>query len=88
MLRLHVQFTCHLVAVVCKKIVVQRFLVARNGAAYARGMCRKDGAYLWQLVVDVECTETAHPFIGMVDDPLAGIQKMTVEALNDQCGGV
>ena len=67
-LRLHVQLTCHLVAVIGKEVVVEGFLIAGYRTSDTGGMGREDGTNLWQLVVDIQGTESTHPLIGVIDD--------------------
>ena len=86
-LGLHIQFSSHLITIIGKQIVVERFHVTSNGATDTRGMGRKDGTDLGQLVVDIECTQSAHPLISMIDDLLRQVEIMVVEALHHKgCG--
>ena len=65
--RLHIQLTGHLITIISGKIVVQRFHVASYRTSDAGGVGRKDGTNLRQFVVDVKCTQTAHPLVGMIN---------------------
>ena len=67
-LALHIELACHLIAVVCEEIVVERFHVAGNTTSDTCGMCSEDSSHLRQLVVDVEQTQSGHPLIGMIND--------------------
>ena len=83
-LRLHVQLASHLVAVIGKKIVVQRFLIASNGTAYAGSMGGEDSTYLGQMSIDVKCAQTAHPLVSMINNTLVLIKIVVVIALHYQ----
>ena len=67
-LALHVELSRHLVAIICKKIVIERLHIAGNASSDTCGMGSKDSAHLRQLVVDVEQTQTSHPLISVIDD--------------------
>ena len=66
--RLHVKLIGHLVTIIGKQIVIERFLITGNRTAYTGSMGRKECCYLWNILVQVEGTQTAHPLIGMIDD--------------------
>ena len=68
MFRLHIQLTGHLITIISKKIVVEGLHVACYRTTDAGGMGRKDGTDLGQLIVDIECAQTAHPLVGVIDD--------------------
>ena len=42
MFGLHIQLTCHLVAIISEKIIIQRLIVSGNGTPDGRGMCREN----------------------------------------------
>ena len=80
--RLHVQFACHLVAVIGKQIVVQRLLVTCYRTSDTRGMCSKYGSDLGQMRLNVECAQTAHPLVSVVNHALAFVQVVVVVTLH------
>ena len=65
---LHVQLGSHLVAVICLKVFVERLVVAGNTASDTCSMCGEDGRNLRHAVVDVECAQTSHPLVSMINN--------------------
>ena len=45
-LALHIEFTGHLVAIVGKQVVIQRFIISRNTSSYACSMGSEKRGYL------------------------------------------
>ena len=66
MLRLHVEFLSHLVAVISPEILVERLVIASDRATYRGGVGSEYGADGWYLVLDIESAETCHPLVGMI----------------------
>ena len=64
---LHVQFGCHLIAVVGIKIVVQRLVVASYTSTNAGGMGGEDGGNGGNMLLHIECAKTCHPLMGLKD---------------------
>ena len=71
-LRLHVKFGRHLVAVVALEVGIEGLVVAGNGAPNARGVGGEDGTHFGAFVLQEEHAQPRHPFVGLVDDALAG----------------
>ena len=67
-LRLHIQLLGHLVAIVGKKIVVERFVVASDAPPDARGVGGENRGDLRQMMVDIQQSEARHPFVGVIND--------------------
>ena len=78
---LHVQLARHLVAIIGKQVVVQRLLVTRNRSSNAGSVGSKHRTNLWQLVVQVQQSQSAHPLVSVVNHLLFGLQAVLVETL-------
>ena len=90
MFRLHIQLLSHLVAIIGKEVVIEGLLVTSNRTSDASGMGCEDGTNLWQFIVDIKGTKSAHPFIGMIDNLCIVIEgfafdSIHIKALHDQC---
>ena len=85
---LHVQLLGHLVTIISKQIVVERFHVTSYRTPDACGMRREHRTDLRQPVVDIERTQSAHPLIGMVYHLLVAVQIMMIETLHHQSSSI
>ncbi len=61
--RLHVEFGCHLVAVVVGELVVERLAVAAYAAAYACGVCGEHCGHLRHVCLKLKKTHRGGPFV-------------------------
>ena len=91
-LRLHIQFVCHLIAIIGKKIIVEWFLITSYRAANTSSMRREYRTNLWQLIVDIQSAKSTHPLVGMINhlgivvEGLA-FNTILIKAFNNQrCG--
>ena len=87
-LGLHVQFISHLIAVVGKEIVIERFAVTGNAASDGGGVRREDGGDGRDMFVDIQCAETRHPLMSLIDDALVLVEEAMVEALHHTACGI
>ena len=85
---LHVELTGHLVAIVCKEIIVERLVISGNAPADTRGMSGKYGSHFRQVFLHIEQSQTCHPFVSMVQHLLAFFYDMLAEALHNKCCGI
>ena len=83
----HVELACHLRAVVSPKVVVERLVVASDATADACGVSSEDGGNLWHMLLDVECSETSHPLVSLIDNLLLGTEIIVEKAFHHKsCG--
>ena len=88
MLGLHIQLLRHLVAVVGKKIIVQRFVVARNRTAYRSGMGGEYRSDFGNGSLQVKRSHTGHPLMCLKYNLVRFRQVIPVETLHHLSGGV
>ena len=67
-LGLHVQFFCHLVAVIALHIIIQRFAIATDAASYTCSMCGEDSSDIGQVGLHIEQPHASGPLVEMCDD--------------------
>lgn len=82
MLALHVEFLGHPVALIGVQIFVERLVVARNTAPYARGMGRKDGLNPRQTPSNVKQSQAGHPFVAVINDLQGVVQLKMIETFH------
>ena len=82
MFALHVQLFRHLVAIIGKKIVIQGFVVASNTSSDTRCVCREYRCDLWQMIVDIQQSQSSHPLITMIDYLFGVVKIKLIETLN------
>ena len=75
----HVQFLCHLVAVVSKKVIVKRLVVTGNGTADGRSMSCKDCCHLWNCFLQVQGSQARHPLMSLINDLISFSQVKTIK---------
>ena len=86
-LRFHVELACHLRAVICPKVIIERLVVAGDATADACGVRREDGGYLRHVLPDVERSEAGHPLVCLVNDLFLRAEIIVEEAFHDEgCG--
>ena len=76
---LHVEFAGHLVAVVCKQIIVEGFVVAGYGASDRSGVRGEYGGDFRDMFADIQRTQAGHPFMCLVDDIIGGCEFVVTE---------
>ena len=88
MLALHIQFLCHLVAMIGKKIVVKGFIVACNTASDARSMGGKNGSDGWNMLANIKQTKTRHPLVALINNLFRVVKIIAIEALYNTTGRI
>ena len=87
-LRLHVELAGHLVAVVSEEIIIERFVVASDGATNRRGMRSENGGNLRYTLLQIEGSHASHPFVCLKDHIVIFSQVKAVKALHHLSGSV
>ena len=85
---LHVELFRHLIAIIGKEIVVQRFIVTRNGASDRRGMRGKDRCDFRNSNLQVEGTHTGHPLMSLINHLIRFRQVIAIETLYHLSGSI
>ena len=85
---LHVQLLSHLVAIIGKEIVVEWFVVACYRASYARSVSSEYGSNTWNILLQVQHSETSHPLISLIYHLLLIETEELVVALHHLCRSV
>ena len=86
-LRLHVEFLCHLVAIVSPEVVIERLVIACYGATDRRSVGGKHSTDSWYLVLDVEGTQACHPLVSVVYDlRILQLQEVIHRLYHQACG--
>ena len=83
-LTLHIQFASHLVAVISKQIIVERFHVASYRTSDACSVGCEYGTYLRQFVVDIKRSQSTHPLVGVIYDLVLQRKIVVVETFYHQ----
>ena len=87
MLRLHVKLRSHLVAVIVRQLVVERFSIAADAAAYACGVSGEYGGYVRHIGFQSKKTHCRGPLVEM-SNHMAGFNTGSFyKRLYDSCRG-
>ena len=73
-LALHVQLVSHLITMIGEEVVIKGLLITCDGTTNAGGMCREDSTDLGQHIINIQGTQSAHPFVSMIDDTFLFVQ--------------
>ena len=79
--RLHVQFLRHLVAIISKQIVVQRFMITGNRTTDRSSMGRKNSSHLRHSFLYIKCSHSSHPFMRLIYHLIRFCQVVAIETL-------
>ena len=88
MFALHIELLCHLIAIIGKKIVIERLIITCNTATNASSMCSKYSSNFWQIFIHIEHAKTGHPFISMINNLLTLAHNMLIETFYNQCSSI
>ena len=82
---LHIQLSCHLVAIVSLKITVQRLVVSCYTAPYSCCVGSKKCCYFGHIVLQNQCCKACLPFVCVEYDVLGVAQIETIIAFYHLC---
>ena len=88
MFGLHVQLLRHLIAIVSKKIIVQRLVVTRNRASYRSGVGGKYCSNLRNGSLQIKCSHACHPLMRLKHHFIRFRQIIPIETLHHLSGGI
>ncbi len=84
----HIEFPCHLIALIALYVLIEFFPVATNGTAYGSGMGSKYGGHTGQVFFDIEQTQPGGPFMEMSYYCRILFQVVTLPASDDFAAGI
>ena len=88
MLRLHIQFLCHLIAIIRKQIVIQRLMIAGYRTSDGSSVGCKNSSNFGDSFLYIKCSHSGHPFMCLIYHLIRFCQVVAVETFYYSSGSV
>ena len=82
MLRLHIQFLCHLIAIIRKQIVIQRLMIAGYRTSDGSSVGCKNSSNFGDSFLYIKCSHSGHPFMCLIYHLIRFCQVVAVETFH------